>query len=155
MARRPVGRPARTGAWPARAKERNMRGGIRIGRLFGIDIVLDFSWVFVFLLMSWNLTVAFGRWHPDWALGMSVTLAIVAALLFFASVFAHELAHALAATSLGIAVREIRLFLFGGVSNIEREPRTARGELSMAIVGPIVSLGIGLNLLVASTWFFT
>ena len=132
-----------------------MRDGIRIGRLFGVAVVVDFSWVFIFLLMSWNLTVAFGQWHPDWTLPLSLGLAVVAALLFFLSVLAHEFAHALVATSFGIPVREIRLFLFGGVSNIEREPPSAKSEFLMAVVGPIVSIGIGLNLLFAASWFLT
>ena len=99
-----------------------MRGGLRIGRLFGIDVTVDLSWGLMFLLMSTNLTAVFRAWHPTWALGACLFLAVVAALLFFGSVVAHEFAHALVATSFGMRVRQIRLFLFGGVSDIEREP---------------------------------
>jgi len=67
-------------------------------------------------------------------------MAIVTSLLFFGSVLLHELGHALIASSQGIAVRDITLFLFGGVSNIVDEPRTAREELFMAAVGPLVSI---------------
>ncbi len=130
-----------------------MREGIRLGKLFGIDIGADYSWAFVFLLMVWNLTAAFGHWHPSWTFAASVGLALVAAMLFFASVVAHELAHALVARTYGIPVHDIRLFLFGGVSNIEREPPSPRAEFMMAIVGPLVSLGIGLNLLVLAAIF--
>lgn len=128
-----------------------MRDGIRIGRLFGIDIIVDYSWVFLFVLMSWNLTAAFGEWHPGWTLLGCLALAIVAALCFFASILAHELAHSRVAKAFGIPVLDIRLFLFGGVSNIEREPPSAKAELWMAIVGPLTSLVLGMSLLVAGT----
>lgn len=120
-----------------------MQRAFRIGRVFGIDVGVDWSWTLVFLLMSWNLTVVFHGWHPTWALPARLSLAVIAALLFFASVLAHELAHALVAKSFGMTVREIRLFLFGGVSNIEREPPSPRAEFWMAIAGPLMSFGLG------------
>lgn len=123
-----------------------MRQGFRIGRLLGIDLIVDWSWVFIFLLMTWNVSIAFLQWHPAWGYAGSVGLAGTTSLLFFASVLAHELAHALVATSMGMKVTNIRLFLFGGVSNIESEPPSPRAELLMAIVGPLMSIGIGLNL---------
>lgn len=118
---------------------------MRVGRLFGIDVVVDWSWLIVAALMTLNLTSVFGHWHPGWALAQSLALACVATLLFFASILAHELAHALVATTLGMTVTSIRLFLFGGVSNIDREPPSAVGEFAMAIVGPILSIGVGLT----------
>src|SRR5512135_214993 len=123
---------------------------MRIGRLFGIDVVVDWSWLFVATLMTLNLTSVFGHWHPAWAVPQSLALACIATVLFFASIVAHELAHALVAETLGLDVTSIRLFLFGGVSNIDREPPSAAGEFAMAIVGPIVSIGLGLTLMVGS-----
>lgn len=117
-----------------------------MGRILGIEIALDWSWIFIFLLMTWNLTVLFHQWHPFWALGSALFLAIISAILFFTSVLAHELAHALVATSFGMRVRQIRLFLFGGVSDIEREPPSPRVEILMALAGPALSLGLGLVL---------
>lgn len=120
-----------------------MRNALRIGRVMGIDITIDWSWAFIFLIMTWNLTDLFDRWHPQWSLGLSFVVALAAALLFFVSVLAHELAHAITATGFNLNVREIRLFLFGGVSDIEREPSSPGAEVWMAIAGPLVSLVVG------------
>jgi Zn-dependent protease/CBS domain-containing protein len=130
-----------------------MRDGIKIGRIFGIDIIVDYSWLLIFVLVSWNLTLAFRTWHPAWSAGESIALAIVSALLFFTSVLLHELAHSLVAGSFGMSVHEIRLFLFGGVSNLEGEPPSAKAEFWTAIIGPAVSIGLGFDLLLASSFF--
>jgi Zn-dependent protease len=120
-----------------------MRSGFRIGRIFGINIRIDWSWLFIVFLVSWNLSTVFGQSHPDWTTGKRWGIAIIAALLFFASVLAHELAHSLVAKARGVPVRSITLFMFGGVSNIQRDPDSPRDEFLMAILGPITSLVIG------------
>jgi Zn-dependent protease len=120
-----------------------MRKGFRIGRIFGINIRIDWSWVVIFLLTTWNLGAAFGSYHADWGFALRWGIAALAALLFFASVLVHELAHSLIAKARGIPVRSITLHLFGGVSNIQREPDSPGSEFLMAIVGPISSLVIG------------
>jgi Zn-dependent protease/CBS domain-containing protein len=117
--------------------------GFRIGRLFGINIHIDWSWLFILVLVTWNLSAVFGQFHPEWEGALQWGLALGAALLFFASVLAHELAHSLVAKARGVPVRSITLFLFGGVSNIQREPETPQGEFVMAIVGPVTSLVLG------------
>ena len=120
-----------------------MREGFSIGRLFGINLRVDWSWLFVFMLVTWNLTAVFGQWHPSWGPFLSFGIAITASLLFFASVLAHELAHSLVARANGIRVHNITLFLFGGVSNFEREPTSPRVEFLSAIVGPLTSFALG------------
>ena len=128
-----------------------MRSGIRVGRVFGIDIYVDWSWIFIFLLVTWNLAGAvFPSLHPDWSLGMDLVIGIVASLLFFLSVLAHELAHSVTAKARGLPVRRITLFIFGGVSNIEKEPASPGTEFIMSIVGPLTSLVIGFVLLFLS-----
>jgi Zn-dependent protease/predicted transcriptional regulator len=122
-------------------------GGFSIGRVFGIDIRIDWSWLFIFVLVTWNLADVFGQVHTDWGAGLTWGTAVVAALLFFASVLAHELAHSLVARAQGVPVRSITLFLFGGVSSIERDPSSARNEFLMAFVGPLTSIVIGIVLL--------
>ncbi len=118
--------------------------GLHLGRIFGIKINIDWSWLFIFLLVTWNLVAVFSQVHPEWSLALSIGTAVVASILFFASVLAHELAHSLVAISQGIPVRSITLFLFGGVASIEREPHSARAEFLIAIVGPITSIALGI-----------
>lgn len=122
-----------------------MRSGIYIGKLFGIKIFVDWSWIFIFLLVTWSLAAGvFPSLHPNWGAGMLIGLSIVASILFFGSVLAHEFAHSLVARARGMPVRRITLFIFGGVSNIEKEPQSPGSEFWMAIVGPLTSLALGI-----------
>ena len=123
-----------------------MRSGFKVGRIFGINIHIDWSWIFIFLLVTWNLAGAvFPALHPDWGTALNISLGIVASLLFFLSVLLHELAHSLVAKARGLPVRRITLFFFGGVSNIEREPPSPKTEFLMAIVGPLTSILLGIG----------
>ncbi len=121
-----------------------MRSGFKAGRVFGIDIFIDWSWLFIFFLIIWDLGTSFSQIHPSWGPGLVWGTGIIAAILFFVSVLAHELAHSLVARSQGIPVRSITLFLFGGVSDIQREPQSPRAEFLITIVGPITSIILGL-----------
>jgi Zn-dependent protease len=123
-----------------------MRNGINFGRVFGINIIVDWSWTFIFLLVTWNLAAGvFPQIHPEWSASLDIGLAIIASILFFLSVLAHELAHSLVAVAHGLPVRSITLFLFGGVSNLQREPESPGTEFTMAIVGPLTSIVIGIT----------
>ncbi len=121
-----------------------MAGGFRIGRLFGINIRIDWSWLFIFVLIAGDLATQFMQMHVGWTVELAWLTAIVAALLFFGSVLAHELAHSLVARARGVPVRSITLFLFGGVSDIQREPSSPLAEFLITIVGPITSIALGL-----------
>jgi Zn-dependent protease/CBS domain-containing protein len=120
--------------------------GMRLGRLFGIELRLDRSWFIAFFLISWLLAAnqlpnAYPHWTPVayWWIGL------MASALLFVSVMAHELGHAFVATRLGIPVRDITLFIFGGAARLSREPRRARDELLIALAGPAVSLLLALG----------
>ena len=121
-----------------------MGRGFRIGRIVGIDLRVDPSWLIIFMLLIWSLSSTFAAWHPEWTGWTSLVVAVLASVLFFGSVLFHELAHSLVARGYGLPVRDITLFMFGGVSNIEREPPTPRAELAIAIVGPLASFGLGI-----------
>lgn len=127
-----------------------MRHGFRIGKLFGINLNIDWSWVFIFLLITWNLAIVFGQFRPNWSPGLRWGMALAASILFFVSVLAHEFAHSLVAKAQGMNVRNITLFLFGGVSNIQRHPPSPGAEFLITIVGPMTSLILGAAFLIAS-----
>jgi len=126
-----------------KGRRATIRRGVRLGKLFDIEIEIDSSWFFVFALVTWNLWTGFSQWHPDWSVALDATTALAASLLFFASVLAHELAHSLVARRRGLPVHSITLFFFGGVSNLQREPESPATEFVMAIVGPLTSLFLG------------
>lgn len=126
-----------------------MDRGIRIARLFGINIYIDWSWIFIFLLVTWNLTAfVFPALHPEWSFGLHLLTGVGASFLFFLSVLLHELAHSLVAKARGLPVRSIILFIFGGVSNIEREPPSPGTEFLVAVVGPLTSILLGIAFLI-------
>lgn len=127
-----------------------MRSGFRLARLFGIQIRIDWSWLLILLLVTWSLGSSFAQAHSNWARATVWGVALLAALLFFASVLLHELAHSLVARARGIPVRNITLFLFGGVSSIQHDPESPGVEFWMAIVGPLTSLVLGAILLLVA-----
>lgn len=121
-----------------------LRGGIPIGKLFGISLRLNYSWFIVFVLVTWALsTNYFPLNYPDWSLTSRIVAGIITSLLFFCSVLAHELMHSIVAQRTGITVRSITLFIFGGVSEITEEPKRPADELRIALAGPLTSLVIG------------
>jgi Zn-dependent protease/predicted transcriptional regulator len=122
-----------------------MRSSIRLGKIRGIEIGIHYSWFLVFALVLVSLAVFFFPvQYPGLTLGAYWVMGIVTTLLFFASVLGHELCHSLVAVSKGIPVRSIVLFIFGGVSQIEREADKPSTELLVAAVGPLSSIGFGI-----------
>jgi Zn-dependent protease len=84
------------------------RGSISIGKLSGISINIDYSWFFIFLLVTWSLAGSyFPSVFPEWGLVQSISAGIITSLLFFASVLAHELGHSITAQRHGIPVKSI------------------------------------------------
>ncbi len=121
-----------------------MPGSILVARLLGVDIRVHLSWFLIFGLVLLSLSDrVLPALRPTWSGQKTIIVAAVAALLFFASVLAHELAHAVVARRFRMPVSSITLFLLGGVANLAKEPPSARAELLMAIAGPMTSLAIG------------
>jgi Zn-dependent protease/CBS domain-containing protein len=130
------------------AEGRTVRRGIRLGKIFGIEIDIDYSWIFIFLLLVFLLGYSyFPQVVRGGAPGGYWLAAVITTVFFFLSVVVHELAHSIVATRAGLPVRNITLFFFGGVSQITDEPKSAWDEFKMAIVGPLTSLILGIILI--------
>lgn len=133
-----------------------MRGNISLGKIFGIPLRLHYTWFIIFALVTYSL-VLYPLVEPPYPpIEQRIILGILTSLLFFASIITHELAHSILAIRNNISVKEITLFVFGGVSQITKEATHPRAELSIAIVGPLTSLALagifyGLHLLLAGT----
>lgn len=118
------------GAWP-------------IGRVAGIPLALDHTWVVIFLLVTVSLGTRLRIGHETWSVLAVWSTAVATSVLFFASILLHELGHSLVGQRLGVRVRSITLFVFGGVAQLESEPRRPRDEILIALAGPLVSVAVG------------
>ena len=116
---------------------------IRLFRIRRIPIEVHPSWLAIYALITWTLAVGyFPRALPEIGRTESWTLGLIAALLLFASVLVHELAHSVVAGAYGLKVRGITLHIFGGVSHLEDEPPSPRAEALIAAAGPLASFAI-------------
>ncbi len=130
-------------------------GSFRLGRIIGIDILVHWSWFAIFFLLTWWLAEGFFEdVYEDWSARERWGTAMAAALLFFGCVLLHELSHSLMAKRLGLPVKNITLFVFGGISALGAEPDSAKKEFQIAIVGPLTSviLAIVFGALTAVAW---
>jgi len=111
-----------------------------LGRVWGIPIRIHISWALIFVIVTWSLAGGyFPERYPDWQTWLYWSMGLLTSVLFFASVLLHELAHSLVARYKGIPVRDITLFIFGGVAQIEDEPESAETEFLIALAGPLTS----------------
>jgi Zn-dependent protease len=111
----------------------------RVGRIAGIEVRIDSSWVVIALLITYSMYLRVSLVYQDTSTGAAVALAILSAVLFFGSVLVHELAHALVSQARGIRVQDITLFLFGGATRARVESRGPNDEFLIALVGPLTS----------------
>jgi Zn-dependent protease/predicted transcriptional regulator len=122
-----------------------MDGNFSIGRFGGVEVRLNWSLIAVVVLIVWSLTVGvFPSQNPGLSHGTYVGMAIVAAVLFLASVLLHELGHSWVARREGIEVDSITLWLFGGVSQFKGRYQSAGAEFRVAVTGPLVSIALGI-----------
>ena len=119
-----------------------MAKSLRLGRVFGIPVEINITWVIVFLAFSYLLVNQFDASDLRWSVTQQWIVALITVALFFLSVLAHELSHSLVALSRGIRVKGITLFIFGGVSHLEREPGSPSEEFLISVVGPITSIAV-------------
>ena len=123
----------------------HMNPTFQLGRIAGIRISANWSWLIVFALIVWSLAVAvFPSQNPGFSDGQYLAMAVVAAVLFFASLLLHELGHALQARREGVEIEGINLWLFGGVAQFKGGFPSAGAEFRIAIAGPLVSLALGI-----------
>ncbi|HEY6120662.1 MAG TPA: site-2 protease family protein [Pyrinomonadaceae bacterium] len=127
-----------------------MKAQIKLGRIFGVEIGLHYSWFLIALLITLSIAGQFQVHNPEWSDGLRWGLAIITALLFFAAIVAHELSHAIVAKARGLPVRSITLFALGGIAQIEKEAADAKTEFWMGIIGPITSFVIGVACLIVT-----
>ena len=118
-----------------------MVASFKVGKIWGIPIGLHTSWFLIFGLLTWSLATGY---YPREYSGMNITayllLGFLTTLMFFGSVLGHELGHSFVALRDKIPVKGITLFFFGGVAQIEEEPKTPGSEFRIAVAGPVFSL---------------
>jgi Zn-dependent protease/predicted transcriptional regulator len=130
-----------------------MRRGLQIGKILGIPILLDPSWILIFGLLTYALSSSFAEKYPQWSSSQHWVVGLFTSLLFFGSVLFHELSHSVVARHYKIRVVSITLFIFGGVARIGRDPAKAIQEFNIAVAGPIASFVLAAIFLGLSTAF--
>ena len=121
-----------------------MRQTVRLGRLAGVDIGVHWTVLVVVLLLALGLsTNVLPIAAPGFVTLAYVSWAFVVAVLFFACLLAHELAHVLVARRFGVKAKRVTLWLLGGVSELDSDPPTPKADLLVAGAGPLTSLVLG------------
>ncbi len=126
---------------------------LHIGKIRGIGFEIHYTWFLIFLLLTISLGLEYSDIYPNWPSLAHWMAGLFSALLLFASVLAHELAHSLVALKCNVPVRSITLFFFGGVAQITREASSPKAEFRIAIAGPVCS--IGLAIIFGAVWLLS
>jgi Zn-dependent protease/CBS domain-containing protein len=112
-------------------------------KLLGFQVRIDLSWIIIAILVAWSLSTGFFPFHYQ---GLSTqvywVMGIVGALGLFFSIVVHEFCHSLMARRFDIPMKGITLFIFGGMAEMSDEPKSAKAEFMLAIVGPLSSLAV-------------
>lgn len=113
-------------------------------RVFGFEVRINISWAFLAILIAISLAQGyFPATYEGWPVTTYWWMAAAGVVGVFFSIVIHELSHSLAARAMGLQMKGITLFLFGGLAEMEREPRSAKSEAIMALAGPAISLVLG------------
>jgi len=122
-----------------------------VGRVAGVEVRVDSSWLFIAALVVWSFWGRFSSGPDRHGVAAAFGMGVVAAVVFFASVLAHELAHALEARHRGVEVGGITLYLFGGATEMVSDAARSGDAFALSAIGPYTSLVLGAGLgLVAS-----
>ena len=128
----------------AKRKNQGMNGNLTVGRFGGVELRLNWSLLAVVALIVWSLSDGvFPSQNPGLSHNTYLGMAVVASLLFLASIALHELGHSWVARREGIEVDSITLWLFGGVSQLNGRFKSPGVEFRVAVSGPLVSIGLG------------
>lgn len=120
------------------------KSGIHLFNLFGFEIRLDWTWLFLAILITWTLAAGYFPLHiPGLSIGTYWIMGIIGTLGLFLSIILHELCHSLVGRLYGVPISGITLFIFGGVAEMRDEPPSPKAEFLMAIAGPMLSLALG------------
>ena len=124
---------------------------VKLFSIGGFEIKFDPSWLIVAALIAWSLYQGyFPNTLPGESAAVYLSMSVAATVLFFASLILHELAHSFVARRFGLTVGGITMFLFGGVAELEKEPRSPEVEFFVAIAGPAMSLALAASFLFMS-----
>lgn len=120
------------------------RNAIKLFKIFGFEVKIDFSWIIIAALVTWSLAGnLFPAFYKDYSTATYIWMGVAGALGLFISIILHELSHSLIARRHGLNMRGITLFIFGGVAEMPDEPRSPKAEFYMAVAGPAASVVIG------------
>ena len=116
------------------------QAGLRLGRIFGIEVSADLGVLFIGALFAWSLATAIlPETDPGLSGAVYWSVGAIGALLFLGSVLAHEMSHSVVARRNGIEVEGITLWLFGGVARFKNEAPSPGAEFRIAAAGPAMS----------------
>ena len=128
---------------------------VKLCSIKGFDIKVDPSWLVIASLVTWSLSQHyFPKILPDTTKATHLIMALVAMLGLFSCLLLHELAHSVVARHLGVPIKSITLFIFGGMAELGAEPSSARDEFWIALAGPAMSIALafGFWILAQSVW---
>jgi Zn-dependent protease len=119
---------------------------VTILRVSGIPVRVHASWLVIFVLLTWSLATG---WFPARRAGLAVetywAMGVLGSLGLFVSILLHELSHSFVARHRGLPIKDITLFIFGGVAQMTEEPEDPNTEFWMAVAGPVASVVIALG----------
>jgi Zn-dependent protease/CBS domain-containing protein len=130
-----------------------MGRGIKLGKIAGISIEINYTWFIIFGLVAVTYSNGFfSRYFPADNRGLMWVFGIATAILLFASIVAHELCHAIFARRRGVETTSVTLFVFGGVARMTDEPRTPGAEFEIAAAGPACSFALAILFAALEVW---